>query len=187
MSERLKEANEASHESLEQGRSERIAEIEKNIEKAAEKRGDSSAEKDAARHEALEIARKQEEEKAAAEQNQLESQPDKPLTNADIETSYKKTLTSVQDQLPKPSRAFSKVIHNPVVEKTSDAIGNTVARPNLIIAGALGAIASIIVYVIAKKYGYLLSGTETIALFVVGWVIGAIIEYARVGFLNKDQ
>ena len=88
-------------------------------------------------------------------------------------------MENVQDQLSAPSRAFSKVIHNPVVEKTSDAIGNTVARPNLIISGALGAIASVIVYFIAKLYGYLLSGSETIILFVAGWSIGAVIEYAR--------
>ena len=109
------------------------------------------------------------------------------LTKKDIEASYKKTLENVQDQLSAPSRAFSKVIHNPVVEKTSDAIGNTVARPNLIISGALGAIVSVIVYFIAKRYGYLLSGSETIILFVAGWSIGAVIEYARVGFINNRK
>ena len=93
----------------------------------------------------------------------------------------------MQGQLSAPSRAFSRVIHNPVVEKTSDAIGNTVARPNLIISGALGAIASVFVYFIAKRYGYLLSGSETIVLFVAGWAIGAVIEYARVGLLNNRK
>ncbi len=116
-----------------------------------------------------------------------EIKEDKPLTKKDIEASYKKTLENVQDQLSAPSRAFSKVIHNPVVEKTSDAIGNTVARPNLIISGALGAIASVVVYFIAKRYGYLLSGSETIILFVAGWSIGAVIEYARVGFINNRK
>ena len=91
----------------------------------------------------------------------------------------------MQSQLNAPSRAFSKVIHNPVVEKTSDVVGNTVARPNLVIAGALGAIASVVVYIIAKTYGYELSGFETIGLFILGWAIGAIIEYVRVGLLNK--
>jgi len=108
-------------------------------------------------------------------------------TKKDIEASYKKTLENVQDQLSAPARAFSKVIHNPVVEKTSDAIGNTVARPNLIISGALGAIASVVVYFIAKRYGYLLSGSETIILFVAGWSIGAVIEYARIGFINNRK
>jgi len=111
----------------------------------------------------------------------------KKASSPSSKASYKKTLDNVQKQLPAPSRAFSKVIHNSAVEKTSDAIGNTIARPNLIIAGALGAIASIIVYLIAKKYGYVLSGSETIVLFAAGWCIGAIIEYGRVGLINKQK
>ena len=108
------------------------------------------------------------------------------ITKADRTDSYRKTMEKMQSELPPASRTFSKVIHNPAVEKASEAIGNTVARPNLIIAGAaLGAIASVIVYFVARHYGYVLSGSETIILFGCGWVIGAIIEYARVGFLNK--
>lgn len=96
-------------------------------------------------------------------------------------------MKQVHSQLSAPSRTFSKVIHNPVVEATSEVVGNTIARPNLIIAGAIGAIASIVVYMLAKRYGYALSGFETIALFIVGWLIGAIIEYARVGFANHKR
>ena len=59
----------------------------------------------------------------------------------------------MQSELSPASRTFSKVIHNPAVEKTSEVIGSTVARPNLIIAGALGAIASVIVYFISRRYG----------------------------------
>ena len=94
-------------------------------------------------------------------------------------------MKKMQSELSPASRTFSKVIHNPAVEKASEAIGSTVARPNLIIAGALGAIASVIIYFVARHYGYVLSGSETIILFGCGWIIGAIIEYARVGFLNK--
>jgi len=164
---------------------ERSAEIAKSLEKAVEKLP-TNIEKDEITHEALEIA-------ASHENRQLEkhktkeSKEKKPLTKKDIDSSYKKTLTNLQGQLSAPSRAFSKVIHNPVVEKTSDAIGNTVARPNLIISGALGAIASVFVYFIAKRYGYLLSGSETIILFVAGWAAGAVIEYVRVGFLNNRK
>ena len=138
--------------------------------------------------EAVEIAHQHEKaQQAEAQSRETDKQSSPPLTRRDIDASYQKTLKSVQSQLPKPSRAFSKVIHSPVVEKTSDAIGNTVARPNLIIAGAIGAISSCIIYVIAKKYGYLLSGSETIILFVAGWCVGAVIEYARVGLFSRHD
>ncbi|RKV93985.1 MAG: hypothetical protein D8G53_11955 [Candidatus Saccharimonas sp.] len=165
---------------------ERSVEIANSLEKAVEKLPTNIENKDEITHEALEIA-------ASHENRQLETHKTKepkekrPLTKKDIDNSYKKTLTNMQGQLSAPSRAFSRVIHNPVVEKTSDAIGNTVARPNLIISGALGAIASVFVYFIAKRYGYLLSGSETIVLFVAGWAIGAVIEYARVGLLNNRK
>jgi hypothetical protein len=165
---------------------ERSVEIANSLEKAVEKLPTNIENKEEITHEALEIA-------ASHENRQLERhktkepKEKKPLTKKDIDNSYKKTLTNMQGQLSAPSRAFSRVIHNPVVEKTSDAIGNTVARPNLIISGALGAIASVFVYFIAKRYGYLLSGSETIVLFVAGWAIGAVIEYARVGLLNNRK
>ena len=137
---------------------------------------------DDARHKALEQAKTRETTKA---EKPLTPETPHQITKDDRTNSYRETMKKMQSELPPASRTFSKVIHNPAVEKASEAIGSTVARPNLIIAGALGAIASVIVYFVARHYGYVLSGSETIILFGCGWVIGAIIEYARVGFLNK--
>lgn len=167
-------------------RNERSKEIAESLEKAIEEEKSSSENENNIKHEAIKLATRHENEQTEKRQSK-EAKEDKPLTKKDIDNSYRKTLTNVQDQLSAPSRAFSKVIHNPVVEKTSDAIGNTIARPNLIIAGALGAIASVFVYFIAKRYGYLLSGSEVIVLFVAGWSIGAVIEYARIGFINNRK
>ena len=171
----LEAAGEQSREQLEQR-------LEKEI--TPDNRAETSKE---AANEALEIASQHEEAQQQAERNKAPKEEKRQLTKKDIDASYKKTLNNVQKQLSPSSRAFSKVIHNPAVEKTSEAVGNTIARPNLVIAGALGAIASIVVYLIAKRYGYVLSGFETIALFVLGWCIGAVIEYARVGFMNKKD
>lgn len=141
-------------------------------------------------HEGIDEAHREALEQAEASQTAETEKPAAPetprqITKADRTDSYRKTMKKMQSELSPASRTFSKVIHNPAVEKASEAIGSTVARPNLIIAGALGAISSVVVYFIARHYGYVLSGSETIILFGCGWVIGAIIEYARVGFLNK--
>ena len=162
------------------------SEIERSAAEKLERRAEQAVEQheklDNARHEALEQA-----EASQTVETEKPSAPETPrqITKDDRTASYQKTMKKMQSELPPASRTFSKVIHNPAVEKASEAIGNTVARPNLIIAGALGAIASVIVYFVARHYGYVLSGSETIILFGCGWVIGAIIEYARVGFLNK--
>lgn len=103
------------------------------------------------------------------------------VTKKQKDAEYKKTLKAVQSQMNAPSRAFSKVIHNPVVEKTSDVVGATVARPNAILAGSVTALILVsLVYLIAKHYGYVLSGSETIASFALGWLLGIAIDYIRV-------
>lgn len=162
-------------------------EVERSAAEKLERRAEQAAERqheklDDARHEALEQA---EARQTAETEKPAASETPRQITKADRTDSYRKTMEKMQSELPPASRTFSKVIHNPAVEKASEAIGSTVARPNLIIAGALGAISSVVVYFIARHYGYVLSGSETIILFGCGWVIGAIIEYARVGFLNK--
>lgn len=162
---------------IEESAAERL--LKKQAEQAAERQHEKL---DNARHEALEQAETRETTRA---EKPLTPETPRQITKDDRAASYQKTMKKMQSELSPASRTFSKVIHNPAVEKASEAIGNTVARPNLIIAGALGAIASVIVYFVARHYGYVLSGSETIILFGCGWVIGAIIEYARVGFLNK--
>ncbi len=78
------------------------------------------------------------------------------------------------------------MIHNPVVEKTSEVVGATVARPNAILAGALVAFFAVLaVYLTAKHFGYVLSGFETIGAFIVGWVIGILYDFFKVMITGK--
>ena len=157
--------------------------IEQNAERGAERAHDEESARYEAEQVAAEVAAEQQEKQSAV----AEKAEQKPLTKDDINKKYKETMTDMQAKLPKSSRVFSKVIHNPVIEKTSEVVGNTVARPNLIIAGAIGSLASVVIYAIAQRYGYELSGFETIGFFILGWTVGAIIEYARVGFLNSKN
>lgn len=109
-----------------------------------------------------------------------------PISKKQKEASFKRQMEEIQAGQPPVSRAFSKIIHNKVVEKTSDIVGSTVARPNAMLAGAVAAfLLTLIVYVIAKILGYALSGFETIAAFIVGWAIGIIYDYLRVVITGK--
>lgn len=108
------------------------------------------------------------------------------VSKKEREKSFKRNISHVQSQLPLPSRVFSKVIHNKTVEKTSDFIGSTVARPDAILAGAVVAFILVLgVYIIAKSLGYVLSGFETIGAFIAGWVLGVIYDYLRVLVTGK--
>jgi hypothetical protein len=112
--------------------------------------------------------------------------PARKATQAQKRAEYKKTLKSIQKDMNPAERTFSKVIHNPVVEATSEAAGKTVARPAALLTGSLAAlILTAAVYAIAKWYGYVLSGFEWIATFLLGWAIGLIIDWIRVEILGK--
>lgn len=111
-----------------------------------------------------------------------------PISKKQRDASFKRTMKQVQDELPVGSRIFSKFIHNKVVEKTSDVVGSTIARPNAILAGAVAAfILTLAVYTVAKTVGYVLSGFETIGAFVIGWIIGIVFDYLRVLITGKKS
>jgi len=46
---------------------------------------------------------------------------------------------------------------------------------------------TLIVYVLAKNLGYTLSGFETIAAFIFGWVFGIIVDYLKILFTGKNS
>ena len=101
-------------------------------------------------------------------------------------TSYKHHMKQLQKELPPAQRAFSKVIHNPVVEKTSEVVGSTIARPNAILSGAFVAFVLVLgVYLVSKYYGYTLSGFESIGAFIVGWVLGLLYDFFKVMITGK--
>ena len=100
--------------------------------------------------------------------------------------SFSQTIGQAQKEMSAVSRTFSKIIHNKAIENTSNVIGNTIARPNAILSGAVVAfVLTLLTYTTAKTLGYRLSGFETIAAFVIGWIIGVIYDYLKVLFTGK--
>lgn len=139
--------------------------------------------------EALEKANLAEKERKAESPTRQEALAERPAgpNKVEREASFAATMREVRSQMPATSRAFSKVIHNKTVEKVSDGVGSTVARPNAILSGAIFAfILTLSVYLIAKNLGYPLSGFETIAAFILGWVIGIIYDFLRVMITGRQ-
>lgn len=163
---------------------ERKAELAKNLENQAEQSPEARAEAvEKARAEANKEALMSKERGGA--ENKSGGEPTativRKVTKKQKAAEYKKTMAAIQSDMSAPARTFSKVIHNPVIEKTSDAVGSTLARPNAILAGSTTAfIAVAVIYIIAKQYGYVLSGFESIAAFIIGWLVGVSFDYIRV-------
>lgn len=172
----------------ETGRERLGEELKEKAEKASENNHDKlDLARQEALHEATEIS-PNEEEKAPVEEIETKQPKQESPTKKELDQNFESTMEDVRKDMSQASRTFSKIIHHPVVDKASDVVGKTIARPNLILAGALGTlILGSIVYFIAKRYGYVISGFEAIGTFILGWAIGGIVEFARVGFSNKKR
>lgn len=90
---------------------------------------------------------------------------------------YQQTMDSMQQKLTPVSRSFSKLIHIPAVEATSEVLERTVARPS-VANGALwtAVIVGSVFYFTARHYGYVMSGSEMLFSFVVGAILGLLLE-----------
>lgn len=155
-----------------------VAERERN---AAEKTSEHSLEN--ARREALEQAHSSE-----RGENRVESPAERrgAITKRERKASYDATMQDVRSHMSGASRAFSTVIHNPTVEKVSDVVGGTIARPNAILSGAVFAfLFTLAIYLVARFNGYALSGTESIASFTLGWLVGLTFDYLKLVITGK--
>lgn len=173
--ERLKDAGNDRHEVL-------AAERERNAEKSKE------ASVEDARHEALEHASGADHEREAKHELNRDSPAEKRgvISKRERNASYETTMTEVRTQMSAPSRAFSNVIHQPAIEKISDALGGTIARPNAVLSGSVSAfLLTMAIYLVARFNGYPLSGTETIAAFILGWLVGITFDYLRLIITGK--
>ncbi|NTW62184.1 hypothetical protein HGB25_02125 [Candidatus Saccharibacteria bacterium] len=167
---------------------EQLEKIANNLERNAERSDDGQGRIEKARADAFETAVSVE--STTTEKDKPASQTIQrrrgPIGKKELNRSYKQTLKRIQGELPKGSKGFSKVIHNNIVEKTSEALGSTVARPNAILAGSVVAFSlTLFIYFVSKNIGYTMSGFETIAAFTLGWIIGILYDYFRLLLTGK--
>lgn len=155
-----------------------------SAEKGSNAEKESRAERDALK-EADTIEKAQERESKTTEKTPGERKRGK-TSKAAQKQAYESIMDDTRSQLSAPSRAFSKVIHNRAVEATSEALGSTVARPNAILTGSVSAFIIVLgVYLLARHYGYPLSGSETLIAFAAGWLLGIVFDFLRTMITGK--
>lgn len=90
---------------------------------------------------------------------------------------YEQTIGRVRGDLSAAERAFSKLIHNKVIEPFSEAGARSVARPSGILGGGIAAlIGSSAVLYMAKYYGFRYNFTVFFLLLGLGFLAGLIAE-----------
>lgn len=111
----------------------------------------------------------------------IEEEPTQPITygtqRALKEESYTNTMYHIRSALPAPSRVFSKVIHSPLVENTSQIVSKSIGRPTGLLWGGLVSLAaSSFSLFFAKRYGFEYNFGILILSFLTGYLVASIIE-----------
>lgn len=93
---------------------------------------------------------------------------------------FARTLTQARGHMNKPQQLFSQLLHLRYIDTLFSFIGNSLARPHALIGGAIGMSISLVVfYGVAKYVGYTLSGSEGIAGFLLGWILGLLYDFTQ--------
>ena len=170
MSERFNqvEAQPHHHAEIERAAAERL----KQLERSPEQHESKEASVEAAREQLVHI-------EAAPSHTEVTpvAEPSAPRAILSKSANYRQTMVTLRHRLGPTSRSFSKLIHTPIVEKTSAVIGSTVLRPSV----SLGATTTAVfltgfIYLYARHYGFLLRGSEIWITLILGGVLGLFIE-----------
>lgn len=170
---------------------EQLKKIEKSKNSETKEANASAEQKEAVEHarkaveqEAVSSSQESEHENTSATKPETERQTGVSKEGKQME--YEKTMHSIQSQVSKPSQSFSKIIHRPVIETTSQIIGESIARPNAILTGSISALITVSgLYILANYNGFQLSGFETIGAFAIGWLLGMLLDLLGIIFRRK--
>ena len=167
---------------------ERSAELQKSAEKTVENSPESQAERANDARKEAEAAFSKEAGKETRSGGEPTAMAIRRVTKQEREASYEATMKHIRSEMGAVGRTFSKIIHAPLVEKSSEVIGSSFARPNAVLAGSASALILVsLTYVIARTFGYRLSGFETIGAFILGWIIGLIYDYFKVMAFGRKK
>jgi len=99
---------------------------------------------------------------------------------------FKRTMHQAQQHMSPANRLFSRIIHIRAIEIISEVLAKTIFRAPAILGGTLVSIIfTLTTWIIAKHYGYQLSGLEPVVGFATGWFFGLLYDYASLIFISK--
>ena len=162
--------------------------LEKLLADAKEAKQHSPEEVQKLSHEAHTQAISGKEYSSSESEHQASHTPSMGVTRALKKQAYKKVLSQARKQLSPSERTFSSVIHSPTIEKASDIGAKTVARPSGILTGGIVAfVGSSVLFYMSKHYGYRYNPFVFIALLVIGFVAGLLLELVFTSMLKRQK
>jgi hypothetical protein len=120
-------------------------------------------------------------------EKQRPAQSDLYVTKELKQQTWNRSMTRVRKHLSTPSKAFSKVIHQPVVDSVSRVSEKTVARPSGFLMGSIFAFLGSSVFLwVSRHYGFTYNYLLFFLFFIVGFAVGLLVE-ALLRVLHKSK
>lgn len=93
-------------------------------------------------------------------------------------SSYDSSINRIRKSLPSSNqRAFSSLIHGHGMDSLNDLVANILVRPKSILAGSILTLVVVtITAYLARSYGYSYNYLLLFLFFIVGYVIGLLLE-----------
>lgn len=120
----------------------------------------------------------------------LEPTDDRPLLidNAIKNLRMRRNLAHVQKRLKPAQKSLSKLIHQPLVQRTSEVAATTVTRPSGLLGGGITAfIGSLIYAYLSRSAGFTYNFSMFLCFFVGGFVLGVAGEFALHQLARRKQ
>lgn len=144
----------------------------------------TKAEKEHGSNDELEKIREKIEHQAPLKQERSQTEKEHPAHSHPViinkqlkDMAFSRSMTRTRKKLSRSSRAFSKVIHNSTIDRSSEFVGKTVARPSGMLTGAfLSFVGTSALLWITRHYGYTYNYLVVIILFVGGMLLGLGLE-----------
>ncbi len=178
MAEKLSRQHEAHHHSHEHEQSEHLDRLKNKIEKEATEASKAQSQEQAEHAKSVieKLSTPSERLKSHGEQHPQKNQ-ERRIHGNEQAVSFSRTMTRVRKKLNPIEKPLSKVIHNPVIDKTSEVAGKTIARPSSVLGGAFFSLlgTSALLW-ITRHYGYEYNYLVVIMMFVIGMVFGVSLE-----------
>jgi hypothetical protein len=110
----------------------------------------------------------------------------KAIKRINKKQTYSEAMEAIQSRMTLAERLTSKVIHANVMEWLASILEVTIARPSAMLLGSFMAFIGLLaIYAYARFIGLILSGSETIVIFTVGWLIGITFDLLRLTIAHR--
>lgn len=169
-----------------------VKEQEKKLERQiqeAEKTKENTADKSIDQiRDSIENTAKSKNEKVLTEQDDNKKVPAPRLDRSVKNAAYKKELSRIRKHLSGPEKSFSKVIHNPTMEKINSVGSKTVARPSGLLGGGIFAfLGTLLIYIMSRYYGFEYNFFFFLGLMAAGFFIGLCVEILVYPLIKRSK